>query len=215
MLLYYIIAYEVINMDCKKVGKLICSLRKEKGLTQKALAEKMNISDRTVSKWERGIGCPDVTLLNELSAALGVDTEKILLGSLEPNERDSGNMKRIKFYLCPNCGNVMFSTGESEISCCGRKLCALEAKDADERHDIKLEEVEDEYLITLNHEMTKEHYITFAAYASLDRVLMIKLYPEQSAQVRVPKIGGRKLYICCNKDGLFCKKIERKTRTRN
>ena len=46
-------------MDCSKVGNLIYTLRTEKGMTQKALANAMNISDRTISKWERGAGCPD------------------------------------------------------------------------------------------------------------------------------------------------------------
>lgn len=46
---------EVIKVDCSKTGALILKLRKEKGLTQKALAEKMNISDRAISKWERGV----------------------------------------------------------------------------------------------------------------------------------------------------------------
>ena len=67
-------------MDCSKVGNLIYTLRTEKGMTQKALANAMNISDRTISKWERGAGCPDVSLLRELSDILGVNIEKILLG---------------------------------------------------------------------------------------------------------------------------------------
>lgn len=202
-------------MDCTKVGSLIRSLRTEKGLTQKALAGKLNISDRTVSKWERGLGMPDVSLLSELSCILGIDTEKLLLGFLEPNERDSGNMKKVKFYYCHNCANVMLSTAESEISCCGRKLGALEAKDADSKHEITIEEIEDEYLLTVKHEMKKEHYITFIAYASLDRVFLIKLYPEQNALVRVPRLGGGKIYFCCSRDGLFCKKVERKRLVRN
>lgn len=63
-------------MDCSKVGNLIYTLRTEKGMTQKALANAMNISDRTISKWERGAGCPDVSLLRELSDILGVNIEK-------------------------------------------------------------------------------------------------------------------------------------------
>lgn len=46
---------EVKKMNCSKVGKLILTLRQEKGMTQKALADEMNISDRTISKWERGV----------------------------------------------------------------------------------------------------------------------------------------------------------------
>lgn len=63
-------------MDCSKVGNLIYTLRTEKGMTQKALANAMNISDRTISKWERGAGCPDVSLLRELSDILEVNIEK-------------------------------------------------------------------------------------------------------------------------------------------
>lgn len=72
-------------MDCTRVGKLIFRLRKEKGLTQKQLADMMNISAKTVSKWECGMGCPDVSLLGELSEVLNVNIEKILEGNLETN----------------------------------------------------------------------------------------------------------------------------------
>lgn len=192
-------------MDCSKVGKLILSLRQEQGLTQKELAVKMNISDRTISKWERGIGCPDVSLLHELSVILGVNIEKILLGDLEPNDRDRGNMKKIKFYVCPNCGNILFSTGESELSCCGRKLSPMTAHEEDASHQIHIEEVEDEFYITLQHDMNKQHYITFFAYVSYDRVLLVKLYPEQSMEVRFPKMRGGELYVCCSQHGLIRK----------
>lgn len=119
-------------MDCHKVGKLICSLRKEKNMTQKELADAMNISDRTISKWERGLGCPDVSLLHELSTILKVHMEKMLAGDLDPNEDDRGDMRRVKFYVCPNCGNVLFSTSAAEISCCGRKLASLAVNAEDE-----------------------------------------------------------------------------------
>ena len=82
----------------------------------------MNLSDRTISKWERGLGCPDVSLLRELYHVLGVNVEKILLGDLEPNSADGENMKRVKFYVCPTCGNVLTATGEAEVSCCGYRL---------------------------------------------------------------------------------------------
>ena len=59
-------------MDSSKVGKLIFDLRKEKNMTQKELAEALYLSDRTISKWERGVGCPDVSLLSKLSEVFGV-----------------------------------------------------------------------------------------------------------------------------------------------
>lgn len=192
-------------MDCCKVGALIQRLRREKGMTQKALADALHISDRTVSKWERGAGCPDVSLLGGLSAVLKVDMEKILKGDLEQNAVDGGNMKKIKFYVCPDCGNILFCTGENEISCCGRKLAPLARQQEDSGHSIQVEEIEDDFYVTLQHEMSKRHYITFIAYASYDRVLFIKLYPEQAAQARFPKMHGGVLYACCNKHGLIIK----------
>jgi len=67
-------------MDYQKVGLLIATLRKEKGLTQKELADKLRITDRAVSKWERGLGCPDVSLLDDLSRILDVSILEILKG---------------------------------------------------------------------------------------------------------------------------------------
>lgn len=65
-------------MDCKKIGSLIYELRKDKNMTQKQIADLMNISDKTISKWERGLGCPDISLLPELSQILGVSIDQIL-----------------------------------------------------------------------------------------------------------------------------------------
>lgn len=192
-------------MDCSKAGNLILSLRKEKGMTQKVLADAMNISDRTISKWERGIGFPDVSLLHELSNILGVNIEKILMGELVPNEVDGGNMKKIKFYVCPTCGNALSGTGEAEISCCGRKLNPLIAQQEDLSHEITVSEVEDDLYVTLQHEMTKAHFISFLACVSYDRVLFIKLYPEQTAEVRFPRMHGGDLYIYCSQHGLMKK----------
>ena len=194
----------VITMDCRKVGNLILNLRKEKNLTQKALADRIGVSDKAISKWERGLGCPDVSLLGDLSRALGVNIEKILLGDLSPNETDGGNMKKLKFYICPHCGNVLTATGEAEISCCGRKLSPLSEQPAQGAHSIAVEEVEDDYFVTFSHEMQKSHYLTFMACVGYDRVLLVKLYPEQSGEVRFPRMRrGGKIYFGCNQHGLF------------
>lgn len=190
-------------MDCKKIGILIRELRKEKGLTQRQLATSINISDKTISKWERGLGCPDVSLLHELSDALNVNIEKILLGELSPNNADGGNMKKIKFYVCPTCGNIITSTSDAKLSCCDRKLTVLTAKSSDEEHKLKLETIEDEYYITFSHDMSKEHYISFVSYVTYDRILIMRLYPEQGGEVRFPKFHGGKIYFYCNKHGLF------------
>lgn len=197
--------WEVSNVDCGKVGKLILRLRKEKNMTQRELANAMNLSDRTVSKWERGIGCPDVSLLHDLSNVLGVNIEKILSGDLNQNDKDGGNMKRIKFYVCSNCGNVLFGTGEAEISCCGRKLVPLNPRPEDDSHSMLVEEIEDEYFVTLKHDMSKAHFISFVAYAAYDRVLLVKLYPEQNAELRLPKMHNGRLYAYCSEHGLWLK----------
>ena len=196
-------------MNLEKVGSLILKLRKEKNMTQKQVADLLNISDKTVSKWERGLGCPDVSILTKLSKIFDINIEKILLGDLEPNDVDGGNMKRIKFYVCPSCGNIISTTGEGEISCCGRKLKASIPNIIDDNHKISVEEVENDYYVEIDHEMTKEHYISFVAYVTYDRVLLIKLYPEQSPTVRFPRLCGKfergKFYIYCNQHGLLMK----------
>lgn len=195
-------------MDCSKVGRLILGLRKEKGMTQRQLADAMNISDKAISKWERGLGCPDVSLLRGLSDALSVDIAKMLLGDLTPNNADGGNMKKLKFYVCPGCGNIITSTGEAEISCCGRKLTALIAKLSDETHRLTVETIEDDFYITFSHEMSKEHYLNFVAYVTPDRILFVKLYPEQGGEVRFPMLrGGGKLYFGCNRHGLWVNEV--------
>ena len=190
-------------MDCKKIGKLILELRKDKNMTQKQLADLMNISDKTISKWERGLGCPDISLLPDLAQILGVNVDKILEGEINSNELAGGNMNKIKFYVCPQCNNLVTSTGEIDISCCGKKLEALSASKADDNHKLNIEPVEDELYITSNHDMKKDHYISFVAYVKVDRVLIVKQYPEWNLQVRFRKQGHGKLYFYCVNHGLY------------
>lgn len=109
-------------MDLKKTGPLIRSLRLEQRLTQKQLAELLHLSDRTISKWERRAGLPDAGLLPELSRILKIPAEQLPSGELPANRKDVGNMKRIRFYRCPQCGNLLTSTNEAHISCCGHSL---------------------------------------------------------------------------------------------
>ncbi len=194
-------------MDCIKVGQLIYHLRKEKAMTQKQLADALFISDRTISKWERGLGCPDVSLLGALSTVLGVHIEKLLSGYLDPNETNGGNMKKLKFYVCSGCGNTLTATGEAEISCCGRKLSPLAATPAEVAHQPAVEVIEDDFYITFTHDMTKEHYISFVAIVTFNKVLFVKLYPEQNPEARFPKMRGGTLYFYCNQHGLQTHKL--------
>lgn len=190
-------------MNCDKIGKLIYTLRKEKNMTQKQLADLMNISDKAISKWERGLGCPDVSLLPELSQILSVNIEEILLGNVKLNETVEGNMKKLKFYVCPQCNNVITATGDANISCCGKKIEPLAAEKATENHRLTIDPVEDELYVSSLHEMKKEHYLSFVAYVTGDRVFIIKQYPEWDMQFRFHKSGHGKLYFYCTNHGLF------------
>ncbi len=189
-------------MDCAKIGRLISKLRKEKGLTQKNIADALGISNKTVSKWETGLGCPDLSLWPDLSVILGAEITQLMEGEITPNKPDSGNISNIRFYVCPSCGNILVSTGSASIFCCGRKLERLEIS-AEEAPEIKREEIDMDYYITVNHEMTKEHYISFAAYVKSDRIYLNRLYPEQSPSFRIPLTRGGKLYVYCVNHGLF------------
>ena len=190
-------------MDQKKTGALIRMLRQEKGLTQRQVAQALAVDHRAVSKWERGLGCPDVSLLGALAGTLGVSVDQLLLGELTANDKDGGNMKRIKLYVCPVCGNLLTATSTAEVSCCGRRLEPLVPQKADADHACTVEEIEDDWYVTFSHPMEKDHYIRFAAYVSYDRILLIKLYPEQGGEVRFPRMHGGTLYLCCSQHGLF------------
>ena len=194
-------------MDVKKTGELLSRLRKEKGMTQKQAAERLRISDRTISKWERGAGLPDVSLWRGLAELYGVEIEKILEGDLQEKTVETGKMSQMKFYRCGHCGNIFWTTGRGEITCCGRKQVVLQALGMDEWHDVNVEEIDREYYISFTHEMEKEHFISFAALVSWDRVTVVRLYPEQSGEVRMPFQQKGELYIYCSRHGLFRKKI--------
>jgi transcriptional regulator with XRE-family HTH domain len=189
-------------MDCVKIGKLIARLRKEKNLTQKNIADALGIQNKTVSKWECGLGCPDLSLWPELSAILGVDIIQMMEGEIISNKPDSGNIDKIRFYVCPSCGNILVSTGSASIFCCGRKLERILPVDTFTPPKITVEEMDSDYFVTIDHPMTKEHYLSFAAYVKSDRVFLNRLYPEQSPTCRFPIVTGGKLFIYCVKHGL-------------
>ncbi len=184
-------------------GAIIKKLREERKMTQSDLAEKLFISDKTVSKWETGKGYPDITLIESLADALGISVIELMSGNDVTNKNRSFNMKKAKLYVCPICGNVIVSTGEAVVSCCGITLPFLEAEESENEHLINVEKVEDEYYVTVNHEMSKEHHISFIAKANDDSVEIVKLYPEGNAQARFKINGMYKLYCYCNRHGLF------------
>ena len=188
-------------------GAVIRELREKKHLTQAELAEKLFISDKTVSKWENGKGYPDITLLEPLAQVFGVSVAELLSGKAVSNVNVSANMMRSKFYVCPVCGNILHSMGEASISCHGVTLTPLTAEETDERHMIFIEGVEDEYFVRIDHDMTKQHYISFIAALSGDRMELVKLYPEGNAETRFKVRGVRQLLFYCNRDGLFSVRV--------
>lgn len=194
-------------MNSYVTGSIIKKLRENKNMTQVVLAEKLNISDKTVSKWETGKGYPDITLLEPLAESLGVSVVELFSGNDITNRNRSFNMKRSVFYVCPICGNVIFATGEAVICCCGLTLPPIEAELTDDAHKINIEVIEDEYYVTVSHEMSKEHYISFFAAVTDNGVMITKMYPEQLAEARFKINRTHAIYAFCNRHGLFKVKI--------
>lgn len=188
-------------------GNVIKELREKCQLTQVELAEKIGVSDKTISKWETAKGYPDISLLEPIAKALGVSMTELVTGNAVSNVNISANMLRSKFYVCPICGNIIHSMGEAVMQCHGILLSPCQPEETDENHMIFIERVEDEYYIRIEHEMTKQHYISFIAAVSSDKIQMIKLYPEGNAEARMKINGVKKILFYCNRDGLFSRTI--------
>ena len=190
-------------------GAMIKRLREARGLTQLQLAERVNVSDKAVSRWETGRGYPDITLVEPLAAALGVSVIELFSGEDVINTNRAFHMLRAKLYVCPICGNVIQSTGEAVVSCCGITLPALEAEPVDGEHAVSIERVEDEYYISVDHPMTKTHFISFIAASQMDGCALKKLYPEGSADARFKIRGTKYIYFYCNRHGLYRAELPR------
>lgn len=194
-------------MNIYVTGATIKELRESRKLTQAELAEKIGVSSKTVSKWETAKGLPDISLLQPLAQALSISVIELMNGEHITNKNVSANMLRCKLYVCPICGNAIHSTGNAVVSCCGITLPALEAEDADNTHVITIETVEDEHFISIPHPMTKQHFISFVAFVTSDRLQIVKFYPEGNAEARLQLRGKGYLYYYCNQHGLFKKKV--------
>lgn len=194
-------------MDTYITGSTIKSLREKKGITQAELSEVLGVSSKAVSKWETAKGFPDITLIEPLAKALSVSVMELISGNTVINKNSSANILRSKFYVCPICNNIIRTVGNAVISCCGITLPPLEAEVADENHQITINPVEDEQFITIAHDMTKQHYISFICYITSDKSQFIKLYPEGNAETRIKICGSGYIYIYCNKHGLMKIKI--------
>jgi len=184
-------------------GTMIKRLRESRKMTQMQLAEEISVSDKAVSKWETGRGYPDIALIEPLAAALGASVIELFSGEDVVNTNRSFNMQRVKLHVCPICGNIIHSTGDAVVSCCGIVLPSLEAESEDVIHHIQVERVEDEYYVTISHEMSKTHYISFMLALQDDGYEIKKLYPEGNAEARF-KISRTKAFLYyCNQHGLF------------
>ena len=193
-------------MNIYVTGNTIRQLREAGHMTQAELAERIGVSSKAVSKWETGKGLPDISLLQPLAQALGISLIELMNGEPIINKNTSANMLRCKFHVCPVCGNVIHSTGNALISCCGITLPPLEPEEADEEHGLTVETVEDEHFITIHHPMTKDHFISFLVFVTCDRIQLVKLYPEGNAETRLQLRGMGYLYWYCNRHGLFRKR---------
>lgn len=190
-------------MDKYITGAAIRALREKCSMTQAQLAERLNVSDKAVSKWETGAGYPDITLLEPLACALRVSVAELLSGLAVENANTAANMFKSRFYSCPVCGNTVHAMGEAAISCHGITLPPLDAEPLDEHHALQAMYVEDEIFVQVDHGMDKLHHVVFLAAVSADRVQIVRLYPEGPAQARFLRTGVRDLYLFCNRDGLF------------
>ena len=194
-------------MDHYVTGSVIRELREKMGMRQAELAEKLSVSDKTVSKWETGRGFPDVSLLEPLGRVLHISVPELLCGQAVTNKNRSADMLKSLFYVCPVCGNAVFARGDTLISCCGIQLPALEAEEADPVHRLNVQKTEDEIYAVSNHPMEKGHYFSFLAYMTADRCEIKALYPEGNAEARFFYRGNGRLYCYCNQHGLFMQKI--------
>ena len=195
-------------MDKYITGAVIRKLRESKKITQEELAKRIHVSSKAVSKWETGQGFPDISLLEPLAGALDISVIELLSGEDIQNRNRSSNMMKCRFYVCPVCGNVIQATGEAVVSCCGITLPVLDPETADADHMIHIEIVEDEYYITIDHPMNKEHYISFLAAVSDNRVQFVKMYPEGNAAARFKMDYVKYIYAYCSHHGLFKQKMK-------
>lgn len=190
-------------MDRYVTGAVIRRIRENKKMSQEELAEKIYVSSKAVSKWETGHGFPDISLLEPLAKALDISVIELLSGEDIRNRNQASNMVRGKYNVCPICGNVIQTIGEAVVSCCGITLPPIESEDADSDHSIRVEIVEDEYFVTVDHPMDKDHYISFLVAVSDQGTHFVKLYPEGNAEARFKINRVTKLYAYCNRHGLF------------
>ena len=191
-------------MNAEKTGSLIRSLRIKKGLTQKELAQMICVTDKAVCKWEKGRGCPNITLISQLSKVLESDIQSILQGYLDKNKKIGENMNHLKVYKCPTCGNLVTSIKSVELSCCGNKLSPVSAQTRSEpEYQPVIQEFDGQYSIKFNHPMTKSDYISQVIVVRYDQIMTVNLYAESEAIITIPQVRGIRLFVITNKSELI------------
>ena len=186
---------------------VIRTLREKQNLTQRELAERLQVSDKTISKWETGRGLPDLALLEPLAQSLRTSVTELLSGNCVHNQNGAANLLRGKFYVCQAWGNVIYATGEGVFHCCGIPLHPQAAKPENDAHTLHVERVETEFYVAAKHPMEKTHFLSFFAVVTTEQVQLLKLYPEQPPEGRLQLCGHGILYAYCNRHDLFYRKI--------
>ena len=189
-------------MNAEQIGALLQTLRTGAGYTQRQVAQALCVTEQAVSKWERGKGCPDLALMPALADFYGVDLRALLAGRLQASAQ-GGNMRDLKFYICPQCGNLAVQLGSAELSCCGRPLAAQQPQPARAEHLPAISQVEDEWYLEFDHPMTKQHHLAFVVQVGYDHYRFTRLYPEQQAALRLPKLARCTLYVGCSEGGVY------------
>lgn len=184
-------------------GAMIRQLREQKNMTQEQLAAQLHVSSKAVSKWETGQGLPDISLLEPIAKALDISIIELFAGQNVVNRNRASNMLRSVFYVCPVCGNGIWSLGQAVVSCCGITLPPLQPENPDEEHPVSIEYNDGEYYVTIDHPMQKDHSITCIAAVSDHACQYVKLYPESNAEARFRTERVRWIYVYCNRHGLF------------
>ncbi|MCI9587572.1 MAG: helix-turn-helix transcriptional regulator [Oscillospiraceae bacterium] len=112
-------------MELQKTGQFICILRKQRGLTQRELAEAIGVTDKAVSRWERGRGLPDVSLLSPLAGALGTSVTELLAGEPLSEEERTARGDSVLLEALRYTGSMGRKTAALLIAAAGMFLLLL------------------------------------------------------------------------------------------
>lgn len=142
-------------------------------------------------------------MLEALSGALHVNIPALLSGDLAENQLTGGSMKQMRFFVCPVCGNLTFSSGGAAVSCCGRPLEPLTPKKAAPEEALRVVESDGDWYVESSHPASKDNYISFLALVTGEMLLVLRQYPEWDLHARIPDRPHGKLVWYSTTRGLF------------